>query len=251
MGAGKNSEDDIVMVEDAHDPIIEKEVFMKAQRILNGRRFKKEAPRVYHPLTGILFCGKCNQGMVCQKRSGNNKTYRYYICKTYHKYGRDYCTQANVNAGDLEEIIIDTLENKLRELYPKLEIESKLARKDLDTARIEKELKEIERKIEKINQDTADLYFDRDKMTEEQYAYVAKLLKDNAIRLRAHAQELEQELELKKENQKGSEEIMQYIEEFFIFDRTDIAKLRNLLHYFIERIDLTENHVDLTYRFEI
>ncbi|WP_066635200.1 recombinase family protein [Desulfolucanica intricata] len=245
-----NSVDEWVIVENAHEPIIDLKIFEKAQSILNKRRYKKEAPRVYHPLTGILYCGICGQGMVCQKRSTAAKTYRYYICKTYHKFGREYCDQANTNADILEQKICQLLKKKFSKVNREI-IGTKLTIIDINTSGIEKELKTIKLKLEKVNKDRSDLYFERDKMTCEQYNFIAKRLMDDANRLTVQSQELECKLKNKQNNKKLSEEIKKYIDNFFEFGKQDISKLRYLVHYFVERIELEGQRLDIKYRFEI
>ena len=245
-----NSLEDWVIVENAHEPIIEADMYMKAQNIMNRRRFKKDAPNVHHPFTGILFCGKCGQGMVCQKRSTKTKTYRYYICKTYHKYGRDHCPQANINADYLEREICNLLEEKLKDINRNI-IEARIAKKDFNFSRLEKQLSEITHKIEKLNKDRADLYFERESMTQEQYNYIAKRLKDEADRLTTKRQELEQDIKTDQEKQNLIVEIKKYIDEFLVFDRRDLSRLRYLSHYFIERIEINEMKVNIVYVFEL
>ena len=245
-----NSLEDWVIVENAHEPLIEADTYTKAQNIMNRRRFKKDAPNVHHPFTGILFCVKCGQGMVCQKRSTKTKIYRYYICKTYHKYGRGHCPQANINANYLEQQICELLEEKLKAINRTI-IETRIAKKDFNFSRLEKQLGEIIRKIEKLNKDRADLYFERESMTQEQYAYISKRLKNEADRLTAKRQELEQDIKNDQEKENLIAEIKKYIDEFLMFDRRDLSRLRYLAHYFIERIEVSEMKIKVVYVFEL
>lgn len=244
-----NPEEDWVIKEGTHEPLIDLEVFERVNRTLDSKRFKKDAPNVYHPLTGILFCGSCGQGMVCQKRSTPKKEYRYYICKTYHKYGRDYCKQANINADDLEQDIMEALGIKLRD-YLNKQKKHKVAKKDLEGLRVEKELAEVRRKIDMNNKLTGDLYFEKAKMTEIQYEAVAKRLRDESEQLNAQLIELEHLVADKVQRHRFSEEVAAYVEEFFKFDHKDVAKLRELLHFFIDRIDATNDRIKVKYRFE-
>jgi DNA-binding transcriptional regulator YiaG len=104
------------IIEHAHEAMIDREIFDAAQTILLSKSHSRAPRRAYHPLTGILFCGKCSQGMVCQKRSYKDKAYRYYICKTYHKFGRKVCNQANIPADEIEEAVINALRRQLERI---------------------------------------------------------------------------------------------------------------------------------------
>src|SRR5690606_6970744 len=102
----KNDRRDWIIVEDAHEPLIEAEAFWEVQQLLQRRRHHQQPRRAVHPLTGLLVCGQCGAGMICQKRRSPRREYRYYICKTYHKYGRSYCRQSNLPADDIEAQVV-------------------------------------------------------------------------------------------------------------------------------------------------
>ncbi len=242
-----NPESEWVIREGTHEPIISREDFEEVQIILRRRSFRKDAPNVYHPLTGILFCGSCGEGMVCQKRSTKTKEYRYYICKTYHKYGRDYCKQANINADDLERDVVEALEKRIADIYSHY-TNPKIVKLNFNAARLDKEVSEVNRKIQINNKKTADLYFEKDRWTEEQYNAVVKLLKGESIQLLTKRQELESEILSMKNNEKHASKVIEYINDFCTFDRTDVAKLRRLIHFFVERIDITSSDITIKYR---
>lgn len=115
-------EKDWVRKEDSHPAIVEKEIFELARKKMNENRETFAHPKKFnaakHPLTGLLKCGRCGGNMICQKRTNKRKDgtkieYRYYVCSTYHKQGRNVCPQANVNADHLEEDIMEVIEKKL------------------------------------------------------------------------------------------------------------------------------------------
>lgn len=175
------------VIEDAHEPLIEKELYYAAQRILHSRSHSRAPRRAYHPLTGILKCGKCNEGMVCQKRSGNGKEYRYYICKTYHKYGREACDQANVNADELEAVITNQIREKLA-LIPDGML-SIVANKENDIKRLEEDGRMKQLRKEKMQKDQIDIFHQRGLFDTETY-------ETQMLELKRQINFLEQELEI-------------------------------------------------------
>jgi site-specific DNA recombinase len=248
-----NSPDEWVVAENTHPPLVDKETFREAQKIRGGRKIKTKAPREYHPLSGILYCAKCGRNMFCQKRKYYNQhgktryEYRYYICKTYHKYGRSYCDQKNIKADKLEEFVIERLEERMKQVYNEMEVPKE--RDTTDTTKLEKELINIERKMDKIKKDTADLYFEREKMAEETYEYIAERLKNEMTRLVDRRNEIEREIERAQQEEETNEQLKKYMEEFFDLDKSDTARLRVLFHRLIERIDIEDEHLDIKYRF--
>lgn len=246
----KNNPKDWVVVENSHEQLIDENTFKKAQKILQSRRKRDTAPNVYHPLTGVLFCGKCGEGMVCQKRTYEDKQYRYYICKTYHKYGRAFCQQANVNADDLENYVVEKMTTKLKHTVSEQKV-----RAGLDTEKVninrKGQLKKIDAQIEKLSRDTADLYFERGNMNSEQYRYLTKRIKDEMDKLIETKQNIEQEVMLYEQEADARDDMKMRIQEFLSVNQEDTAHLRQLIHYFIEKIVLTDNHIDIYYRFSI
>src|SRR5690606_14475050 len=121
---------------------------------LNARSHHREPRRAYHPLTGILICGKCGEGMVCQRRTLNGVEYRYYICKTYHKYGRSHCDQKNINAAQIEPAVLEDAIDAIKKFtYNKSKV---VAQKSIDVQKLEKELARLNREKERLKKDQID-----------------------------------------------------------------------------------------------
>ncbi len=90
---------DSYYIEDNHAPIVTKEIWEEAQRLMHLRAETKgnveETQPQYqnrYPLTGMLFCGKC--GAPLRRRTWNSKLQCKKIvwqCSTYIKEGKKSC----------------------------------------------------------------------------------------------------------------------------------------------------------------
>ncbi|ANS73965.1 site-specific recombinase [Paenibacillus yonginensis] len=200
------------IVEDAHEPLIKKDVFYAAQRILLSKSHNRAPRRAYHPLTGILKCGKCNEGMVCQKRTYNSKEYRYYICKTYHKYGRDVCSQTNVNADELERVILDSVRQRLDKLPNDPFV--MVANKSKDIERIQKEIKVKQQNKDKWKKDQIDIFKQRDLFDEETYQQQMLDIKRHILLLDEEITVMEKQIESLMDQIAESSSLEHYLEEF-------------------------------------
>lgn len=236
------------IVEDAHPALVDKEMFYKAQKILASRTHERGIKRAHHPLTGILVCGICGVGMVCQKRTHGNKEYRYYICKTYHKYGRDSCPQANINADELEAAILSDVRDKLGSL-PKHSL-LLTANREEDVNNLRKEIKAVNIKRDKLIKDQKDIFNQRELFTEELY-------RSQMIELKNKIAALDDELVLIENQIKGIEEkiteasSLQYIiEEFNEVKVDDTQRLRVLLHDIISKITIKGEHSVIEYIYD-
>lgn len=245
----KVDKDDWVIVEDAHPGIIDKVTFEKAQQILKSRNIGQTFKHVKHPLTGLLKCGKCENGMVCQKRSGSKKDYRYYICKTYHKYGRDVCSQTNINADEIEKIIYEDLLNELIKYKQELESNtndisfSEKSKKDLT-----RKINSINKKLEKLNQDTINLIGKAHMLSDEQFSFANEALKKEIKLLQDQKQFTEEEM-LKMEDTDNDKLIKDSISLFFNEDNFDIEKLRKYFHIFISSVIVKDGEIEVNYKF--
>lgn len=247
----KNADVDWVVVEDAHRPIIEKPLFYRVQELLRNQANRKLAPRARHLLTGLLFCGKCGKGMVCQKRTTANRVYRYYICKTYHQYGRAHCDQANIPGEVLEDTVISRLEERLAHVRAWLQTAQPLELCSTDQVQLKQELKKVERQVAQVNKDTARLFFEQSRLARRQYEYLSRELKERALELVNREEKLRQELE-NRGNQAGSEEeVQRYILEFFDLRNMEEDQLHRLLPCFVSRIEVRGREVSLHYNFSL
>lgn len=238
-------EADWSICENAHPPIVDRIIFDKAQMILKSRNVGQTFKHVIHPLTGILKCGKCGEGMVCQKRVWNNKEYRYYICKTYHKYGRDTCSQANINADELENLIYNRLKEKVVEFQKrKSNQKDKLIFAKQNKSDLEKKLNKLNKEIDKSKRDSLNLLKMAEHLSEEQFKFSNDELKKELNNLLDKKQILEEEiLNLK------SEDNMEYLTEIMNqFLKEKNPDLRKYFHMLINEIKLNEK-VDPVYKF--
>jgi site-specific DNA recombinase len=89
----------------AHEPIIDSELFERAQLLLTERSDSASAQAANassYLLTGFLRCQRCGHGFVGTAAHGN----RYYTCFSRQRHGTARCDQERLPAGPLEEAIL-------------------------------------------------------------------------------------------------------------------------------------------------
>jgi site-specific DNA recombinase len=236
------------VVENAHEPLIDRDTFYTAQRILLSKSHSRAPRRAYHPLTGILYCGKCKEGMVCQKRSHKGKEYRYYICKTYHKFGRQLCDQANINADELEEAVTARIRDKLDKIPSGLF--SITANKEKDMDRLQQEMRLKQTKREKYRRDQVDLFGQRELFDTETYQQQMLEIKRHIQLLDEEISVLETQIEGVMEQIAESASLEHYIKEFKRLELDDLDRMRVLFHEVIKKITLQDHHLDIDYHYD-
>ena len=240
-----------VRVENAHPPIVTKEIFYKAQDILEKKANKfnksKRFNAAKHPLTGLLKCGKCGAPMICQKRANKRKDgtkleYRYYVCSTYHKKGRMLCEQKNVRADYLEEAILKIIQDNLKDAISTSDIEKKVKAKNDIKDKIELELKNVDMNIQKKINTSKALLETRELYDTETFIQLNKEIQDEIKKLREQKEALEKELK-NVNQQKIFIDVEKLANEFLTTQNHSLKDLRNLFHKLIKEVTFQDNEI--------
>lgn len=247
-----------VVVRNAHPAIVERSDFMEVRKILQkragthiGRRFNNAR----HPLTGILKCGKCGAPMICQKRSNKRKSdgeileYRYYVCSTYHRQGRDVCPQANINADTLEEYIHEAVSRQVLKLTREGYLSNDLQTYN-ENEQINKEIAQIDglidKKIIKLNNllDNIDLY-DKDTFRE-----LNTNVKKELTELRSRKENLLEQLSF-SDIKNNEEEIKELFDGFVNLNLSDIEESRKMFHSLVNEVIVDGNKIQIDAKFNL
>ena len=112
----KNSPDKIIIAQGKHEALVSEEDFNLAQEKLKQRRIEIKRKKRDYPLSGILYCAKCNHrylgiSSISNHRTGEKK--RWYRCngpqRSFIK-----CKNKSVKAEDVEPKVAALLDYLLR-----------------------------------------------------------------------------------------------------------------------------------------
>ena len=103
-------EDEWIVKENAHEPIISREVWEKVQTVnLSVSRGKIDGKQQTHLLSGFVVCPDCgNKFKLQRERLGYG-----FVCRTYKDYGNKYCTSHHIGEKVLENIVISDIRSML------------------------------------------------------------------------------------------------------------------------------------------
>jgi hypothetical protein len=104
-------EEKFVIIKDHHEPIVSREVFDAANRLLDSRSLS-QAGKAKHSnrycFSGKIKCGKCNSTYVARYRKRQDgSTYKSWCCLEGAKYGRPQVDKAGNHLGCSTESIRD------------------------------------------------------------------------------------------------------------------------------------------------
>lgn len=105
-------EDEWVIVENAHEAIIEPKIFLLVQRLLElDTRTSPHEEKVF-PLAGLTYCGDCGGTMVRKTTTSGGKKFAYYVCGTHKK--SHSCSNHQIPEKQLEETVLALLQEHIQ-----------------------------------------------------------------------------------------------------------------------------------------
>jgi site-specific DNA recombinase len=145
-----------------HEPLLDRPLFERAQAILRERGEDHSLRRSNtsdYLLTGLVKCARCGKRYIGAAANGNGGRYRYYVCFSRQRYGRNACDAQSLPSDELEQVILAQLADLLaREDDVREEIERAFAELGADKPKREAEVERLDAELRKTN-DTVDRYF--------------------------------------------------------------------------------------------
>ncbi|MCI8655349.1 MAG: DUF4368 domain-containing protein [Clostridia bacterium] len=235
-------EDEWITVENMHEPIIDTELFEKAQSM------SKIDTRVGHSgkismWAGILRCADCGRAM--HKKYSKNKSgtiYEYYICGTYRKKSNKLCTKHTIKVEELEEAILEIIKLHISSL-----VDTKTLLNEINKFNIKKSTNENienikqskEKEIKKLNDLKRHLYEDWKNayITKDEYLEYKQRYEQDSKKIKEIIVNLDNQKEKQKELIDGNSK---WIEAFKA--HRNITELdRDIITELIDYIEVHEN----------
>lgn len=156
-------QEDWIVVEGTHEPIIDREVFEKAQALFN-RQIRKSPHRDEVDLfAGLVRCADCGRRMTKKTNVHPYGTYSYYRCTTSVKMNASACSPHSIRIDKLEQAVLVTLQTMIAtviEMSKLLEVVRENSRHRMEHSRLESALEAACARKEKLLLAQADLYPD-------------------------------------------------------------------------------------------
>lgn len=119
----RTEEQDWIIVENTHEPIIEQELFDKVQAINNAAAEKSKAnsgkydhlPKAVNIYGKKFTCADCGSVMklVRSFSTKKDKVYFTFKCPTYAEHGTRACNAKKMRKSDLDEAVLSTIQAQL------------------------------------------------------------------------------------------------------------------------------------------
>ena len=241
-------EEQWVIVEDTHEPIVSRQTFERVGMLINSR--KKTRHRTYdYLLKGLIYCKECQSPLgVLNRPLARHEVTLYFICRTYQRFTKNSaCTSHCIKVGRVTDVVINRIRAICEEYLDKetrYMTASKVLKELADNDKAEAVIKRLTLEVDNLTSKMDKLYEDRlnnildDKDFMRTYSHM-KAARNNA-------QERLEELmsATKDERPMFSQGIDKLAERFIVSAETN----RELLCSLIERIEMSKDR-ELTIRF--
>ena len=257
---GNKKPDEWIIVENCHDPIIDKATFEIVQEKLKSRQRPRDNGD-FSLFAGLIKCGECGKALIVRMTNAKQPK-QIYACKTYSAFGKCHCTQHRVEKDKLVEIVL----TKIRECAQAAQVDdddvAKRLRETCETERRQRQevlahaVAKDEERLEALNKMIMQLYEDRmlKHISEDNFTMLLeKTQKEQAevqTRIEATRKKLDDEAQIAYDAQQWKEAISQYAD----IQELDAATLNRLVKNIVvhEKIDDDgERHITIEIHFNL
>lgn len=191
-----NPEEDFMIFENTHEPIVTKQEFELVQELRKNKR-RPQKSDVVNPFAGIVYCAECGERMYLSRRKNERPEQEHMRCSTYAKE-QDKCTVHYIRTCVLNEIVLGEL-NKLLTMVRENEDEfiqtamsNSVQRKTSELTKAKKALKQAEKRIAELDKLFTRLYEDNvlGRLSDERFTMMSAGYEEEQAKLKATVAEL-------------------------------------------------------------
>ena len=242
----KLNTDQWIVIENAVQPIISKEIFEKVQQ-MKSKNVANYNKKYEYLLKGLVQCGDCGRTMTVRRRI-NKRKYKddsienYYCCTNNIRYRNGVCSLHYFNEEKLNKIVIEYLRNILNKYSNKDEMEiiyQEQKKNVFNQKDFEKEKETYMQKRNILKKALKDLYIDKTNniISEVEFVELKQDLEKDKEILDNKINEIKETIEKNERKTENQQVILDRINEFLSFKNPNKQILLDL----IKKIEIMEN----------
>jgi len=250
-------EDEWIIVEGNHDPIISKELFMKRKKLGQdkiGNRFASNAHKSQWLLAKMVRCNDCGKAYIGVRRKrairdNSEKSYYHlsrYVCSGHVNQTDGKCKSFYIDQDYLEGAVIKLIKNEIARPKRLREIEEK----------VKSRLSELQYELDKADKESAGKIKEIEESIENYYNAIGAGMSPNVCKSKIDELQAQKALLVKGlKNKEVNFQVAEAFENDMIFIRKlarnfdkEIKKLpfekrRMIVLHFVDRIDIIDHSV--------
>lgn len=238
-------ESEWIVVENTHEPLIDKATWDLVHEIMKNRRRETKRGEV-QMFAGLVKCADCGSALNVSYNS-KRQAFTSFSCWVYKNYGKERCTSHSIGYKTLYNIVLEDIRRQAESVkYSKTDYLAKLqnqlvSRSNQDLKKFKGELKKAEKRLEQLDKIMSKLYEDRalEKISEERYISMNSKYENEYAELSEKAKQLKTELETADESLVNAYQFVDMVEKY-----VDIQELNaRILNELIEKIVVHEKEI--------
>ena len=234
-------EDEWMIFENTHEPIIDQETFDNVQRIRGNARRYPDGWGEAAPLTGLLYCADCGAKMYVH-RINNGKRIPQYTCSNYTKVpcGTHCFTQHRINESAVLELVVDMLREIVKQAQLNRDdllhalLDAQATSGSAGAAQQKRRTEEVKKRLADLERIRFEIYEDKSlgRLTQERFAALDVRYTQEQEQMTEELQLLEANVICSSENRKSADRFMALIDKYQHFDTLTTT----MLNEFVEKI---------------
>lgn len=238
-------ESEWIVVENTHEPIIDKATWNLAHDIMKNRRRETKSGET-QMFAGLVKCSDCGSALNVSRNAKTGK-YTSFSCWVYKNYGKERCTSHAIGYKTLYNIVLENIRRQAecasvqKEKYLEM-LKNQMAEKATqDIKSVKSELKKINKRIAQLEKILNKLYEDRalEKITEERYLLMNSNYENEYNELNERQNVLSQQIDKIETTEYNAEAFTNLIEKY-----TNITELNaRILNELIDKIVVHEKEI--------
>lgn len=154
----RRPKEDWIVIENAHEPIISKELWDRVKEVESSVSHGKHTKRGYmHPLSGLLYCADCGAKMRLGWNMPKDIPYFNFNCGTRSRCGSSACFSHFISVPVLEKLILRDIAEKAEKIlgheteFKRRYLERQASLADKNQTETRKELKKAEKRLNELD----------------------------------------------------------------------------------------------------
>ncbi len=242
------SKDDWIRRENTHEPIISKEDYELAQRLVRARWKPMNCDNKVNIFAGMVYCGECGRFMVRSRRKGGE----ILRCSTYSRIGVNYCSQHLIYEYELEDLVLKAIQDNVSDALESMDLEKLRQRRE--QIRQSDEKTKLKTEIEKLESSYKKMVLNLSEGIIDNSDFL--IFKEEYLRKKESVEKRINLLQNRKTNDTlYINEYQKWLDNFLKY--REIQELtREIIVNLIDRIEVYENpeedtrHIEINFRFK-
>lgn len=255
------SEEEWIVVDNVHEPIISQELWDAVHQLMKGRRRENSNGEV-QKFAGLVKCSTCGASLNASFDKKKGK-YNGFSCWVYKNYGKDRCTSHAIGWKTLNQLVLDDVRRNASaaklatQKYRNMLIAAKAEKQKQETEKYKRELKAIEKRLSELDKILNKLYEDLalEKLTEERYQVISRTYEEEQSGLKERRDQLTGMVTRAESAYENIENFLPLIQKYTNITELNAHILNELIHKIVvyekeENPDGSKSRrVDIHYKF--